>query len=119
MVTFDVVVTVLLVTVTLALVAPAGTVTLAGTVATDVLLLDRLTTAPPEGAAAVRVTVACEVPPPTTVVGLRLMDESAAVPPPLVTVRLADFVALPTMALIATTVSLVTVEVVTVKFAEV
>ena len=47
------------------------------------------------------------------------MDESAAVPPPLVTVRFADFVALPTMALIATTVSLVTVEVVTVKFAEV
>ena len=39
------------------LVAPPATVTLAGTVAAAVLLLDKLTVAPPEGAALVRVTV--------------------------------------------------------------
>jgi hypothetical protein len=40
-----------------ALVAPAGTVTLAGTVATAVLLLDRVTTVPPDGAGLFNVTV--------------------------------------------------------------
>src|SRR5881397_2761983 len=40
-----------------ALVVPASTVTLAGTVATDGLLLDSVTTAPPGGAALVRVAV--------------------------------------------------------------
>ena len=44
-------------TVNVALKAPAGTVTLAGTVAALVLLLDRVTTAPPEGAALVRLAV--------------------------------------------------------------
>jgi hypothetical protein len=39
-------------TVKVALVFPACTVTLEGTVATDVLLLDSETVAPPEGAAA-------------------------------------------------------------------
>jgi len=114
-----VVVTVLLVAVALALVAPAGMVTLAGTVAPEVLLLDRLTTAPPEGAAAVKVTVTCEVPPPVTVVGLSAIDESEAGVPFFVTVRLADLEALPTSALIVITVSVVTVDVVTVKLAEV
>ena len=62
-------------TVNVALNAPAGMVTLAGTVAT-VLLLDRVTTAPPEGAAFVRLAVPCEVLPPTTLAGLRAIPAS-------------------------------------------
>jgi hypothetical protein len=49
-----------------ALVVPAGIVTLTGTVAADVLLLASETTAPPDEAAVVRTTVACEELPPTT-----------------------------------------------------
>src|SRR5262249_55088194 len=71
-------VTALLVTVNTALLAPAGTVTLAGTVATAVLLLVSVTTAPPEGAALVNVTVPCDVLPPTTLVGLSANDDNEA-----------------------------------------
>jgi hypothetical protein len=55
-----------------ALVAPAGTITVLGTVATFVLLLLRFTTNPPDGAGAVRVTVPVLLLPPTTLVGFRL-----------------------------------------------
>ncbi len=54
----------------LALVAPALTVTLDGTVATLVLLLESPTTAPPAGAGPLSVTVPVEELPPWTVVGL-------------------------------------------------
>jgi hypothetical protein len=74
MVTDVVVDTAVVVTVKLALVAPAGTVTLDGTVATFVLLLDRLTTAPPLGAGPLNVTVPVEEFPPVTLDGLRLSE---------------------------------------------
>ena len=61
-------------TVKLALVCPATTVTLAGTVAAT-LLLDSVTTVPPVGAAAVRVTVPVELVPPVTVLGFNVSDE--------------------------------------------
>ena len=52
-------------------VAPAATVTLAGTVMLE-LLLDRPTLAPPVGAAALSVTVQEDVPGETTLAGLQL-----------------------------------------------
>src|SRR5437899_11692828 len=66
----------LVLTVKVALVALPGTVTLAGTVATLVLLLERATTAPPLGAGPLSMTVPVEELPPVTLVGLRLSDES-------------------------------------------
>jgi len=58
-----------LVTVKVAVVAPAGTVTLAGVVV-DALLSDKVTTAPPVTAGVSRVTVPVEDVPPVTVAGL-------------------------------------------------
>jgi hypothetical protein len=60
----------LVVTVNVALVALAATVTLVGTCAALVLLLDNVTIAPPAGAGPFRVTVPVDVLPPTTDVGL-------------------------------------------------
>jgi hypothetical protein len=60
------------VAVNVALVAPAATVTLAGTAATTVLLLESDTTAPPESAALERVTVPVEFDPAVTLGGFRL-----------------------------------------------
>ena len=61
-----------------ALEAPAATVTLAGTPATDEFALLRLTSAPPLGAAPVNVIVPCAVLPPTIEAGLTLTVERLA-----------------------------------------
>jgi len=82
------VVTELVDTVKFAHVAPAGTVTLAGTVATAELLLESRIVAPPAGAAALRVTVPVERVPPDTFVGLRCKEERVVA----YAMRLADAV---------------------------
>ena len=79
MVTEVVAVTELVVTVKVALLAPAAMVTLPGTVAAVVLLLDRVTTAPPVGAAALSVTVPWDVLPPITLVGFSVNEDNVAV----------------------------------------
>jgi hypothetical protein len=74
----------------LALVDPPGTVTFAGTVATDVLLELSVTTAPPVGAGSVSVTVPVELLPPATAFGLKVRlcgtgggtAQTFGVPPP-------------------------------------
>ena len=70
--------TALVATVNVALVAPAATVTLAGVLATVVLLLESVTAAPPDGAAAVKVTVPVEEFPPVTRVGFSESAERVA-----------------------------------------
>src|SRR2546422_5779484 len=68
--------TALVVTVKVALVAPAGTMTLEGTLAAAVLLLESVTWAPPVGAGPLRVAVPVEdCAPPTTLVGFSVSDE--------------------------------------------
>ena len=62
-------------TVNVALLAPAGTVTLEGTVAA-LLSLKSPTCAPPAGAGALKVTVPVEVCPPLTLVGFNVSEES-------------------------------------------
>ena len=69
------VVTALVLTVNVALLAPAATVTVAGTVAVDVLPLERETTAPPVGAGPLSVTVPVEGDPPVTLVGFSVSEE--------------------------------------------
>ena len=62
-----------------ALLAPDAILTLAGTVAAVGLLLERLTTAPPDGAAALSVTVPCDRLPPTTLAGATAREDSVGV----------------------------------------
>jgi hypothetical protein len=67
-------VTVRVVTVKVASVVPGATVMLEGTVAMAPLLLDSVTSVPPAGAAALRVTVPVDELPPTTVEAERVSD---------------------------------------------
>jgi hypothetical protein len=85
----------LLVIVKVAELAPAGTVTDAGTVAAVVLLLASVTTVPPLGAGPSRVTVPVAVSPPVTLLGA---IASAATTGGL-TVRVADLVGPPLLSL--------------------
>src|SRR4029077_1657336 len=67
----------LVLTVNVALVAPAATVTLDGTLAAVVLLVERVTSAPPDGAAPLNVTVPVEEFPPVTLAGFTESEERA------------------------------------------
>ena len=109
-------VTGLVATVKFALVAPAGTVTIAGTMATAVLLLESASAVPPAGAAVFRVTVPVEGVPPVTLVGSRLREErvTAGIK---VSVSRADLVASSKAAVITTAVELGFELVDTAKFA--
>ena len=66
--------TAFVVTWNVAVVAFAATVTLLGTLPTEVLLLANVTTAPPEGAGVLRVTVPVEEFPPITVGGFKATE---------------------------------------------
>jgi hypothetical protein len=88
--------TALVLTVKDALVAPAATVTLEGTLATVVLLLESVTCAPPVGAGPLSVTVPVDEFPPVTLVGLSVNEESVGAGGGAgVTVSVADLVAPP------------------------
>jgi hypothetical protein len=67
--------TALVLTTNVTLVAPAATVTLAGTLAAVVLLLESATCAPPVGAGPLSVTVPVEEFPPVTLVGFNESEE--------------------------------------------
>jgi hypothetical protein len=73
---------VLVFTVNVALAAPAGTVTLAGTVAADILLLESETVAPPYGAGPLSITVPVDEEPPLTLGGLTVTEDNVGDPGP-------------------------------------
>ena len=75
MLTVVVVTTELVVTANVIDVLPAGIVTLAGTWAAVALLLERITVAPPDGAAPFRVTVPVELLSPVTAVGFSVTED--------------------------------------------
>jgi hypothetical protein len=79
------------VTLNVAAVAFGAIVTLAGTLAAAVLLLPRVTSAPPAGAGPFSVTVPVDGLPPRTDVGLNVTELRVAA----VTVRVAVFVIVP------------------------
>ena len=103
------------VTVKVVLVAPAGTVTVAGTVAADVLLDVTLTGKPPTGAALPIVIVPVEGDPPVTVVGFKETPVTTGG----FTVRVADWLAAPVVALLEGVAAAATATVVTVNVVDV
>lgn len=100
------------VTVKVPVVAPAATVTPAGTTAAGLLLV-RATVKPPDGAAEVSVTVPEDAVPPTTVAGLKETLERTGG----LIVRVAVFVTAAAVAVIVAVVTVPTATVVTVKVA--
>jgi len=113
------VITALVLTVKLAVVAPAATVTLAGPRAAPVLLLESDTTAPPDGAAPLNVTVPVDdCVPPVTLVGFSVNEDSVTGGGAAgFTVSVAVLVVPAYAALIVTAVEAVTALVLTVKLA--
>lgn len=112
-------VTDVVVTVKFALVAPAGTVTLAGTAAA-LESSESETAPPPVGAAALNVTVPVEAPPPTRLVGFSdTADRVAPVDPDGLMVSVALRVTFSYAAEITTVVVEVTCAVLTVNVARV
>jgi len=107
----------LVVTAKLALLAPAATVTLAGTVATAAFELERLTRSPPLGAALVKVAVPVAEPPPVTVEGLSVIALRLAGGGTGSTVRVVVRVTPPPVPVIVIAVELATELVVTAKLA--
>ena len=105
------------VTVNVAEVAPAATVTLEGTLAALLLELDNATETPPLGAAAVSVTVPVPVWPLAMVLGLTVMPPTAAGGGVIVIPNVASNVEYE--AVKVTVVALLTVPVITAKGAEV
>lgn len=85
--------------------------------ATDVLLLESVTLAPPDGAAPVRVTVPVELFPPLTLVGFRVSEESVTPEVDGLMVSEACWELLPSVAVITAVVVELTDVVVTVKLA--
>lgn len=94
MVALDDAATPLVVTLNVAAVAPAGTTTLAGTVAMALLLLVRVTVRPALGAGPFRVTVPTDAAPPWTVLGFKVRALAAGAE----TLSVADFVTPPPLA---------------------
>jgi hypothetical protein len=109
-------VTAVVFTINVALVAPAATVTLAGTVAADALL-ERLTTAPLLGACPLSVTVPVEEEPPVTLLGLSTIEDRVGGVPAGVTVSVAVCVDVPKVAVIVAEVVVVTAVVFTANVA--
>src|SRR4051794_27774325 len=92
----------------MALVCPADTITVDGTVAAAVLLLESVTIAPSKGAGALRTTEPVAATPPWTLAGLRAIEEIAIPGDPDVRVRIACCELLPTAAVTGAVVVAVT-----------
>ena len=107
----------MVVTVNVTVVAFAGTVTLAGTCAVPVLLLDKVTTAPLTGAGPLSVTVAMEVFPPVTDAGFRLSGLRDAADTVNARVLVAPYTPVMVTVVFAETGFVVTVKVADVAFA--
>jgi len=107
--------TIIVVTVNVAVVAPAGTVTVAGTCASVALLEVRATDIPPVGAALPRVTVPVELMPPATDVGFRERPVTTGG----LTVKVAVSFVAPVVAVIVAVVAVATATVVAVNVAAV